>query len=884
MNRIGVAIVGVNGAVASTLIAGVELMKRGLAPRIGMVTETHRRADRGVDSPSCSTSRRSRSLVFARLGPAVRERATRARSTTRCSRAHVLEQVKRRARARHAVAGRLLAATYVEKLIGDRTSCDAKQPPRGDRGPRATNLEAFKQATTGSSASSWSTSRRPRRFLEVAAGAQEPARVRGRARRERRRPSRRRCVTSTSANKLGIPYCNFTPSLTNVPALERARDRAPGNPFAGMDGKTGQTLAQDGARLDVPRRASCTSTAGTRPTSSATTTAWSSTRPASNKTKVLSQDGRARLDRRLPRREPPGSHPLLQAARRLEGSLGQHRHRGLRRHPDADQGQLPLPGLGARGAARHRSRPPARRRASARASAASSGSSRSSSSRPTPARRVAGARPLQAGEAPARLGARSRDAEGAAPDQRREVARGARPVKRSGNDDLALFGRAPVLPRTRTDSGRSSRTTSGSRWRACSIAASSPARSRPRPRRCEQEFARFVGAQYASSRTAGRARSRWRLAAAGVRAGDEVIVPAYSFVATPLSVLQVGAIPVFVDVDEGSGCLDPVGDRGGGHAPHARDHAGARARLRGGHGRDPRAGARPAPPRRRGRGAGARRHVRRAPVGALGRCRRLLAPVEQEPRGGRGGPLRHQRRRPRRGGELRSATSARTCRSSERAHYDDRATARRRRARSSRRRIGSMYRGNEMMAAFARAQLAQAPGAHERDASATPSGSRGRSRELPGVTPPSSRRRGERPCTTSSACALDPERAGRGARADPAPRRDAPRARGRGARGRPLAKGAAPGADGLPEARRGPRRFPRLRRRRHRPRRINYDPARYPRTRALLDGSLVLFSQSCPLIAQDDAVVDRYIEAFERVWHHRTALAAWAERELPRSR
>ncbi len=39
MNRIGVAIVGVNGAVASTVIAGVELMKRGLSPRIGMVTE-----------------------------------------------------------------------------------------------------------------------------------------------------------------------------------------------------------------------------------------------------------------------------------------------------------------------------------------------------------------------------------------------------------------------------------------------------------------------------------------------------------------------------------------------------------------------------------------------------------------------------------------------------------------------------------------------------------------------------------------------------------------------------------------------------------------------------------------------------------------------------
>ncbi len=39
MNRIGVAIVGVNGAVASTVIAGVHLMMRGLVPRVGMVTE-----------------------------------------------------------------------------------------------------------------------------------------------------------------------------------------------------------------------------------------------------------------------------------------------------------------------------------------------------------------------------------------------------------------------------------------------------------------------------------------------------------------------------------------------------------------------------------------------------------------------------------------------------------------------------------------------------------------------------------------------------------------------------------------------------------------------------------------------------------------------------
>lgn len=43
------------------------------------------------------------------------------------------------------------------------------------------------------------------------------------------------------ANKLGIPYCNFAPSLTNIPALQQQAEQL-GNPYAGMDGKTGQTL------------------------------------------------------------------------------------------------------------------------------------------------------------------------------------------------------------------------------------------------------------------------------------------------------------------------------------------------------------------------------------------------------------------------------------------------------------------------------------------------------------------------------------------------------------------------------------------------------------------------------------------------------------------
>jgi dTDP-4-amino-4,6-dideoxygalactose transaminase len=43
----------------------------------------------------------------------------------------------------------------------------------------------------------------------------------------------------------------------------------------------------------------------------------------------------------------------------------------------------------------------------------------------------------------------------------------------------------------------------------------------------------------------------------GIGAGDEVIVPAWTFVATAASVLMVGALPVLVDVDPDTGCIDP---------------------------------------------------------------------------------------------------------------------------------------------------------------------------------------------------------------------------------------------------------------------------------------------------------------------------------------
>ncbi|MEK7476347.1 MAG: DegT/DnrJ/EryC1/StrS family aminotransferase [Candidatus Coatesbacteria bacterium] len=72
----------------------------------------------------------------------------------------------------------------------------------------------------------------------------------------------------------------------------------------------------------------------------------------------------------------------------------------------------------------------------------------------------------------------------------------------------------------------------------------------------EKSFARFIGTKYAVATTSGTASLMTALASTGVGLGDEVIVPAYTFMATPLSVVAVGAIPVIADIDEGMG-LDP---------------------------------------------------------------------------------------------------------------------------------------------------------------------------------------------------------------------------------------------------------------------------------------------------------------------------------------
>jgi dTDP-3-amino-3,4,6-trideoxy-alpha-D-glucose transaminase len=72
----------------------------------------------------------------------------------------------------------------------------------------------------------------------------------------------------------------------------------------------------------------------------------------------------------------------------------------------------------------------------------------------------------------------------------------------------------------------------------------------------EAEFASYCGAEHCVGVSSGTAALSLMLRASGIGAGDEVIVPAHTFIASALAVSHVGALPVLCDVHEGSGLID----------------------------------------------------------------------------------------------------------------------------------------------------------------------------------------------------------------------------------------------------------------------------------------------------------------------------------------
>jgi perosamine synthetase len=72
----------------------------------------------------------------------------------------------------------------------------------------------------------------------------------------------------------------------------------------------------------------------------------------------------------------------------------------------------------------------------------------------------------------------------------------------------------------------------------------------------ENRIAAYTGAKHAVVVNNGTVSLTLMALAAGIKAGDEVIVPNYTMIATPNAVKMFGAIPVFADVEKETLCLD----------------------------------------------------------------------------------------------------------------------------------------------------------------------------------------------------------------------------------------------------------------------------------------------------------------------------------------
>jgi perosamine synthetase len=80
----------------------------------------------------------------------------------------------------------------------------------------------------------------------------------------------------------------------------------------------------------------------------------------------------------------------------------------------------------------------------------------------------------------------------------------------------------------------------------------------PQVKALEKEWAAYVGTKHCLTTCSGTAALHMALAALGVGPGDEVITSAFTFLASASCALHQNAIPVFVDIDPRTYCMDPA--------------------------------------------------------------------------------------------------------------------------------------------------------------------------------------------------------------------------------------------------------------------------------------------------------------------------------------
>ena len=257
--------------------------------------------------------------------------------------------------------------------------------------------------------------------------------------------------------------------------------------------------------------------------------------------------------------------------------------------------------------------------------------------------------------------------------------------------------------------------------------------SAPEARALEHEFAQYVDARYSLLTHSGTSALYLTVAANGLHGGDEVIVPAYSFIATAFSVLQAGGVPIFADIDPVTCNIDPAKAEA---AIGPRTRAIMPVHV---HGCPADMEAIEAVASRHGlvvledaaQAHGARSGGR--PVGALGAAGGFSLQASKNLSAGEGGILvTNSEEVWERANQIRSF--GQDLQRIDAETYDESRPLDGNRALMSHR-LGGMYRGNEMMAAFARAQLRRLP-ALTTQAQSNAARLSSQLGELPGVLPP----------------------------------------------------------------------------------------------------------------------------------------------------
>jgi perosamine synthetase len=386
----------------------------------------------------------------------------------------------------------------------------------------------------------------------------------------------------------------------------------------------------------------------------------------------------------------------------------------------------------------------------------------------------------------------------------------------------------------------------------------------PEVRALEHEFAKYCGAKYALATNSGTAALHVALAAAQVGPGDEVITPAFSFVATAMAILHQNAIPVFVDIEPRTFGMDPAKIEA---AITPRTKALMPVHM---HGMPCDLEPMLEIARRRkltliedaAQAHGATLGGRR--VGTLGIAGCFSLQSSKNLACGEGGILvtDDEDFLPR---ANRARMFGEDVTPKDEAAYDVRRPLDGSRAYDSQT-IGYNYRTNELSAALARSQLEHLD-AFDDQARTNATRLSKRLAELPGITAPavpdgrSSVWHKYRVVFDAKAMGID---------APPTVVRDA-LCRALTAEGveavlwqtkpvpgqvlfqKKIGYGVMPGKSlpGCPWDHGGP---------------VDYDLRQYPETQKLLDGSLVLFSHSFPIAPQPLALIDAYADAFSKVW------------------